>query len=62
LADRICSPCRFTKSLSSWAGWPIFTPSALASAERAIAQPSLFDSTMTGTPTRLASKARSQLT
>jgi hypothetical protein len=34
-------------------------PSAFASADRAMAQPSLFDRTITGTPTSLASKARS---
>jgi hypothetical protein len=37
-------------------------PRAFASADRAMAHPSLFDSTMTGTPTKLESKARSHET
>lgn len=43
-------------------GSPIFTPSALASLDRAMAHPSLFDATTTGRPCRLLSNARSQLT
>ena len=42
-------------------GWPILTPSALASLLRAMAQPSLLDKTTTGRPMRSGWKARSQL-
>ena len=41
-------------------GAPIGMPAALTSAERAMTQPSLFDSTATGTPSRAGSKTRSQ--
>jgi len=41
-------------------GTPIDTPSALASAERAITQPSLFDSTTTGRRASVGSKSFSQ--
>jgi len=34
----ICRPCRRTRFLGSWAGWPIWMPRALTWAERAIAQ------------------------
>ena len=43
-------------------GAPMAMPSALASFERAMAQPSLFESTTTGWPTRLGRNTRSQLT
>ena len=54
--------CRAISSRSWKAGAPILMPSALTSALRAIAQPSLFDSTSTGTPSRRGSNTRSQET
>jgi hypothetical protein len=43
-------------------GSAIAMPSALASLLRAMAQPSLLDSTITGRPRRLGRNTRSQLT
>lgn len=43
-------------------GAPMAIPSALASLDRAIAQPSLFESTTTGFPFRLGRNTRSQET
>src|SRR5690606_34375913 len=44
---------------TSWMGWPIFTPKAFASLLRAMAHPSLFDSTTTGWPRKVGSNTRS---
>lgn len=45
---------------STWCqGSPILMPIALASGERAITHPSLFDRTTSGRPARAGSKARS---
>ena len=55
-------PCRAIRSRIVKAGAPILMPSALTSWLRATAQPSLFDSTSTGTPSRRRSKTRSQET
>ena len=54
--------CRAISPRSVKAGAPILIPSALASWLRAMAQPSLLDSTSTGTPTRRGSNTRSQET
>ena len=48
-----CTRCRILKS-----GSPIFMPSALASLLRAMAQPSLFESTMTGRVGRVPFKGK----
>jgi len=54
--------CRRASSRSSNQGSPILMPRALASLERATAQPSLFESTTTGTPSRRGLNSRSQET
>ena len=55
-------PCRRTRSRTLKSGVPIGMPSAFASLLRAITQPSLFESTTTGTPHRRGSKTRSHET
>ncbi len=54
--------CRAISPRSVKAGAPILMPSVLASAERAMAHPSLLDSTSTGTPSSRRSKTRSHET
>ena len=53
----LCTRCRILKN-----GSPIFIPRAFASLLRAMAQPSLFESTMTGRPSRSGRKTRSHET
>lgn len=59
LAERTAN-CLRTSRGTSWMGWPMPTPSALASALRAMAQPSLLESTTTGLPRSAGSNTRSQ--
>jgi hypothetical protein len=54
--------CRPISPRSLNAGSPILTPSAFTSSLLAMAQPSLLDSTSTGTPASPGSKTRSHET
>ena len=60
LAESAVPPARVNACLIANQGAPILMPSALASSDRAMAQPSLLDRTMTGRPLRLGRNTRSQ--
>ena len=60
--ENTATPCFSTRSLILKKGAPILIPRALASLLRAIAQPSLLESTMMGFPCRSGLKTLSQET
>lgn len=62
LADRPTRPASASRWRISCQGWAILTPRALASSLRAMAQPSLLDSTTTARPFSRGWNTRSQAT